>query len=180
MFISFDSQNKHPILDRLVFKKFSENGKEFLVSIIPENLCDGVGRAEVDTKDGVQDVKAFDFICTDAFSTSEMSVANCWVVPRKEFLDKHQSFYTPEEVKKNLVMHVSNMQGCKATELAIKMGAVLMSSNVDFPKILEDAIQEELIVEVKYVLPNMHFRVKSFLLPAKAEVTVPFKHQYIS
>lgn len=75
-----------------------------------------------------------------------------------------------QEQKQLIVDTVTSTQGCKATELAAKKDIALNCE--DLPELIAELIQEDQLVEVEYVLPNLNYRVKSFLLPAHTKVTV--------
>lgn len=87
-----------------------------------------------------------------------------------------------DAVKKMIAEIVANIQGCKATELAVHVAQhvtnpttrqQIFDSNFDFPDLLQEMITEGMLVEVEYVLPSMNYRCKSFLLPAGTQVNVP-------
>ena len=77
---------------------------------------------------------------------------------------------TPEEtrrkVKDRLVAIVEQQQGCKAMRLAMDAAHLPFTEGEDFPELLQELIDAGELVEVEYVLPNLDFRAKSFLLPA--------------
>jgi len=72
---------------------------------------------------------------------------------------------------------VTDHQGCKATEVPVLIAHVL--DNIDnttqltrsqlqwtaVPELVQDLVDKGELVEVEYVLPNMDYRIKSFLLP---------------
>lgn len=71
---------------------------------------------------------------------------------------------TIDELKTKIAERVFELQGCKAVELCAM--EELVASNSDLPAILEEMVSEGKLVEVEYLLPNMNYRIKSFLLPA--------------
>lgn len=80
---------------------------------------------------------------------------------------------TKDEFKDVLVKEVEICQGCKATELVSKVvakGMVELAHTID--SCIEELVKERRLVEVDYVLPNMGYRSKSFLLPAGSVVKV--------
>jgi len=77
-----------------------------------------------------------------------------------------------EQSKKTIVEIVESVQGCKITELICheKMESVIASSSDDIVVLIDELIGEEKLVGVEYVLSQMPYRVKQFLLPAGVEV----------
>ena len=71
---------------------------------------------------------------------------------------------------------VKEKQGCKAVELVTFVAMEMAKSpstsdiDVDLPELIETMTKEGELVEVEYVLPNMDYRVKSFLLPKGTEI----------
>jgi hypothetical protein len=74
--------------------------------------------------------------------------------------------------KQVLIDTITGVQGCKATELiahvAEKMGDEFPSH--DFMQALSEIIDEGNIEEVEYILPQLDFRIKSFLLPKNTQI----------
>lgn len=74
--------------------------------------------------------------------------------------------------KQVLIAAVTENQGCKATELvalvADKMGNDF--AHYDFMQALREIVDEGDVEEVEYVLPQMDFRIKSFLLPKNTQI----------
>ena len=74
-------------------------------------------------------------------------------------------------LKDLVVQIVSEVQGCKATELVYEIvrrvedadRTALLDGDYDFPDLVEEMITEGLLVEVEYVLPTE--KTNSFLLP---------------
>ena len=85
---------------------------------------------------------------------------------------------TPEETKQlfkeAIIEAVTRLQGCKATELAAEHNLIGVKN---LPQLLAELVKEGKILEVEYVLPNMKYRIKSFLLPAGTKVDAPSRHQ---
>ncbi len=81
---------------------------------------------------------------------------------------------TKEEFKDRIVKLVEDCQGLKATELPAKFDLEMLGTLevVDFPTVLAELLHERRIVEIEYTLPNMNYRVKSFILPAGTDVNV--------
>jgi hypothetical protein len=81
---------------------------------------------------------------------------------------------TKDELKQKIVDIITEVQGCKATELSTKLTIdVLNALEIhDLPTVLAELLHERRLVEVEYVLPNLSFRAKSFLLPAGVEVKI--------
>jgi len=81
---------------------------------------------------------------------------------------------TKNELKQKIVDIITEVQGCKATELSTNLSIdVLNALEVhDLPTILAELLHERRLVEVEYVLPQLSFRAKSFLLPAGVEVKI--------
>jgi hypothetical protein len=66
------------------------------------------------------------------------------------------------------------MQGCKAVNLACQEEIIeldFLSSGNSLPEMVEELIEEGRLVEVEYTLPQLSFRLKSFLLPPGTQVT---------
>jgi len=61
-------------------------------------------------------------------------------------------------------------------ELALDMGLPVArvdkvdNPKIDWPSILQEAIRDKRVVEVEYVLPELSYRIKSFILPKGTEV----------
>lgn len=79
-------------------------------------------------------------------------------------------------LKEAIIKVVEGYQGLKATELVVKIFDVIPPS--ESPKIL-DAIWELVeageIIEINYILPQMDYRTKSFLLPKGTTVRLSTK-----
>jgi hypothetical protein len=70
---------------------------------------------------------------------------------------------TKEQAKDLIVKHITDVQGCKSIEFAFW-------SNVS--ELLNELISEKRIIEIAYVLPNMSYREKSFLLPGNTDIFI--------
>jgi len=81
---------------------------------------------------------------------------------------------TKEKLKDKVHDLISSVQGCKATELVTKLDRdILEALEVhDLSSVLAELILEHRIIEIEYVLPQLNYRTKSFLLPAGTEVKV--------
>jgi len=71
--------------------------------------------------------------------------------------------YTQQLAKK-----VYDLQGCKATVLVTELA--VDNPKIDWPSILQEAIRDKQVVEVEYILPELNYRIKSFILPKGTEV----------
>jgi hypothetical protein len=82
---------------------------------------------------------------------------------------------TKSDMKAAIVEVVTECQGCKAIELLCKLPTHarqgIQESSIDFPDLIEEMVAEGSLVEVEYILPNMKYRAKSFLLPPGTSVT---------
>lgn len=78
------------------------------------------------------------------------------------------------EIKDFVVQLVADLQGCKATELAVELVSRLhaqgKSFEGDLPELLQALIQEGRILEVEYIVPTSNHKIKSFLLPAHTKI----------
>ena len=73
-------------------------------------------------------------------------------------------------IKDRIVEIVTEKQGLKATELA---AIPEIATHPEFsPDLVLDLIREKRLVEVEYILPQLSFRIKSFLLPASTRVRI--------
>lgn len=86
-----------------------------------------------------------------------------------------------DELKDKLVQIVTNVNGCKATELAasreygewlVSVGGAKRRQELSFVECVQELINEGRLIEVEYSLPTMDYRAKSFLLPKDTEVRV--------
>ena len=79
---------------------------------------------------------------------------------------------TFEEFKQVIVDTVTDVQGCKATELIAHVAGKLEEEfpNHDFMRALEDLLKAGELEEVEYVLPTMDYRTKSFILPKNTQI----------
>lgn len=85
---------------------------------------------------------------------------------------------TREQLKESIVEAVSSKQGCKDMELfGVPEITTFLKDIVEFSNIGIDSIIDELVkggklVEIEYTLPQMPYRVKSFLLPAGTHIMI--------
>lgn len=79
---------------------------------------------------------------------------------------------TRNEAKDLIVKTIEAMQGMKATELAAMPEVVLPLSLVqlELPDLIDELVEEGRLTEVEYSVPELHWRAKSFLLPANSQV----------
>jgi len=85
---------------------------------------------------------------------------------------------TLADVKELIVRKVNSLNGVKATALAGDPEVIEaclaaerdMHEDVELVHLIDELIQDGELVEVEYILPDMQYRVKSLLLPKKAEV----------
>ncbi len=78
--------------------------------------------------------------------------------PNKVFTHKDMT-----DIEDLICKIVEEKQGCKVTELAADPRVAI--GGINFLTALKHVIDSGLIVEVEYVLSNMDYRIKSFLLP---------------
>jgi len=74
---------------------------------------------------------------------------------------------TKDETKDAICQHVAEAQGCKATELAVALWQA-----EDLSSLIAELVSEGRLTEVEYVLPNLNYRAKSFLLPGNTSITL--------
>lgn len=62
---------------------------------------------------------------------------------------------------------IAGFQGVKSTELVAKVVLEIGGNSVDaqLAEMLDKLIEDGEIIEIEYILPEMPYRVKSFLLP---------------
>ncbi len=78
-----------------------------------------------------------------------------------------------DRLKRVIVDIVTRKQGCKATELVAFIAEEDSSLIEHFDvELIEQMVSEKLLVEVEYVLTEMTYRTKSFLLPPGTQVNV--------
>lgn len=77
-----------------------------------------------------------------------------------------------QTIRRAMIDAVEGAQGLKATEMAAIVAAEIGVTAVDgpFAETLDALIREGEIVEVEYTVPDLPYRVKSFLLPKGARV----------
>jgi hypothetical protein len=79
------------------------------------------------------------------------------------------------EFQELLVRRITELQGCKATELVSDeevVKALMVNDDISLLDALDAIVTTNRIVEIEYVLPELDFRVKSFYLPANTQVRV--------
>jgi hypothetical protein len=74
------------------------------------------------------------------------------------------------EARDEILKIVDSKQGCKATELVAAFAILHPDYEGDVLNDIEGLINEKKLIEVEYILPNMDYRVKSMLFPAKTRV----------
>lgn len=82
---------------------------------------------------------------------------------------------TREEFEKIIIETVERLNGCKATELAARVTEEVFKRGeqqlpFDFVEILQKIIDRGDLEEVEYILPNLSFRTKSFVLPKGTQI----------
>lgn len=94
--------------------------------------------------------------------------------PSKYFSDSFtlvgKQLQTKEDWKNYIVELVTRKQGCKMIEIICDRKIHALECNPE--KLVEELVDEGKIIEVEYVLPEMTYRVKSFLLPVGTTITV--------
>ena len=85
-----------------------------------------------------------------------------------------------DEAKAEIVDVVSEVQGCKATELiAHERILSLVAEGHKVVEMIAELCDEGELVEVEYVVPNISYRIKSFLLPKGTQISIasrPSRH----
>ena len=72
-----------------------------------------------------------------------------------------------------IIETVISMQGGKATEIIANLPKICFNDDiVDIVQVIDYLVRTEQLIEVEYVLPQMDYRIKSFLLPANTKVTL--------
>lgn len=80
---------------------------------------------------------------------------------------------TRDEAKLIIDLTVAELQGCKSLELIAKLGMNhpdIFNSAYEIDDLICELVKEKKLYEVEYILPNMKYRVKSFLLPGGTEL----------
>ena len=77
-----------------------------------------------------------------------------------------------EEIKGLIVRYVVEKQGCKCIGLATNKDIVLACKDFNFSllDLIDELIDEEKLIDIEYILPDIDYRVKSFLLPGKTKL----------
>jgi len=76
-----------------------------------------------------------------------------------------------DELKAKIVQKVRSVQGCKMMEL-VTNHELVVGHDYDLEFVINELINENELVEVEYALPNMDYRIKSFILPGGTKVKV--------
>lgn len=73
-----------------------------------------------------------------------------------------------------VVKKVIELQGCKATDLVTELvvaAAISGQKRIDWPTVIAEAVKQEQIIEIEYVLPGpLDYRCKSFYLPKGTKI----------
>lgn len=82
-----------------------------------------------------------------------------------------------QTIKSKIVEYVMNMNGCKMIELIsdIPLCFAFQEAKIEpdeISKIIDELILSEYLIEIEFIVPNMDYRVKSFLLPAGTEIKI--------
>jgi len=74
---------------------------------------------------------------------------------------------TRDKIKSTIQNIVEQKQGCKVTELIADIPNEVFNeiSSDDFFPILNELIEDKKLIQISYVLPNLDYRIKDFLLP---------------
>ena len=83
----------------------------------------------------------------------------------------------PSQLESIIMTIVSDRQGCKISELVVEVVTKhyeLYGSTpeVDLPGLIERMVRDHQLVECEYNLPNMGYRLKSFLMPAGTKANI--------
>lgn len=77
-----------------------------------------------------------------------------------------------QEAKQAIVDCITDVQGCKATELICNERLASVVTQFNMVELLQELVNEKQIIEVAYVLPSMSYREKSFYLPSGTETKI--------
>lgn len=82
-----------------------------------------------------------------------------------------------DTIKETILNIVKGSNGCKMIELAsnVSLYNELRLANLettDITKIIDEMICSNLLIEIEFVLPDMDYRVKSFLVPGDTEIRI--------
>lgn len=77
-----------------------------------------------------------------------------------------------DEAKALITKMVVDHQGLKSPELAAKIieRTKGRDKKVDWITLIGECVSEGKILEIEYIIPGLHYRTKSFLLPKGAEI----------
>ena len=80
---------------------------------------------------------------------------------------------TRGEAKQLVCGLVTEKQGCKILDLILPYYSHPGAEEHTIDSLVDELVEEDRLIEIEYVLPGMlNYKVKSFLLPAGAEVKV--------
>lgn len=77
-----------------------------------------------------------------------------------------------QSAKQAIIDCITDVQGCKATELICKERLASVVTQFNMVELLQELVNEKQIIEVAYVLPSMSYREKSFYLPSGTETKI--------
>lgn len=76
---------------------------------------------------------------------------------------------TKEKIKQIIVNTVVDKQGCKPSDFIASDQFIQawreLPMNETIDDLIDELVKEERLIQVRYVLPSMFYRLKSFLLP---------------
>ncbi|MCH8860496.1 MAG: hypothetical protein IH843_05095 [Thaumarchaeota archaeon] len=106
----------------------------------------------------------------------------------EEFLDyikgveKGMNQKSDHFLRKKISQRVADKQGCKMTELAAEIDLIeeAHNKNVNFVDEIYGMIRDGELVEVEYILPNIDYRIKSYLFPDGTDVKIGNEHKLIA
>jgi hypothetical protein len=93
----------------------------------------------------------------------------------KEICSTAQKSMTIEEIRSEIINIIISGQGIKTSSLIPEVPPKFFQAGISGEQILaviQDLVADGEIIEIEYTLPNMPYRTKSFLLPAKTQVRV--------
>ena len=76
------------------------------------------------------------------------------------------------KLAKMVLKRTNEKQGWKITEaVADKILVELaIKEKEDLMKVIEELVKYEKLIEIEYILPNLEYRIKSFLLPKETKI----------
>jgi hypothetical protein len=74
-----------------------------------------------------------------------------------------------------ILNYVREVQGCKITELCAVEHLVIaaIEEKTNLGEVVYELIEEGSLISIDYILSNMTYRMKTFVLPAKTRVVIP-------